>query len=263
MSSTTVQNTQCQDSASPRISEQLVQEHLELARKLAYRYAGRGEPVEELVQVAMLGLVQAAKRYDPERGNGFVPFAVPTILGEIRRYFRDQCWAVRIPRPLHDLYRQLQPAREQLSAHLNRAPTPRELAHHLNVTEHDILQALECGTAYSAISLDAPETDTDDGGGRTIGDTIGTHDDRIDLIEQREAVRKALAQLPARERRILVLRYYGERTQAEIADELGISQMHVSRLLTSTLKLIRTAVLEDNPEPIRWPAPRRHNTHAA
>jgi RNA polymerase sigma-B factor len=260
--STTVQNTQCLDSTSPRISEQLVQEHLELARKLAYRYAGRGEPVEELVQVAMLGLVQAARRYDPERGNGFVPFAVPTILGEIRRYFRDQCWAVRIPRPLHDLYRQLQPAREELSAKLNRAPTPRELADHLDVSQHEILEALECGTAYSAISLDAPESDSDDGG-RTIGETVGADDDRIDLIEQREAVRKALAQLPARERRILVLRFYGERTQAEIADELGISQMHVSRLLTSTLKLIRAAVLQDDAEPIRWPAPRRHNTRAA
>lgn len=239
------------------LSDRLVADHLELARKLAYRYAGRGEPVEELVQVAMLGLVQAAKRYDPDRGNGFVPYAVPTILGEIRRYFRDQCWAVRVPRPLHDLYREILTARDRLSARLGRSPRPAELAEELEVTETEILQALECGTAYGAASLDGPEvgnSDADDG--RTLGETLGAEDNELDVVEQREAVRDILNTLPDRERRIIVLRYFGERTQAQIADELGISQMHVSRLLSSTIDRIRTAVESDDPSPVRWPTPR-------
>jgi RNA polymerase sigma-B factor len=241
----------------------LIEEHMELARRLAYRYARRGEPVEELVQVAMLGLVQAAKRYDPELGNGFVPFAIPTILGEIRRHFRDRCWAVRIPRPLHDLHRRMLPARERLSARLSRSPTPRELADELGVTQEEILEVLECATAYNAVSLDAPAPSADDDDGRTLGDMVGLDDNQVEFVERREAVRNALAQLPARERRLLALRYYGERTQEEIAEELGISQMHVSRLLTSTLALLRSAVLDDEAEPIHWPVPRSNSEHAA
>jgi RNA polymerase sigma-B factor len=244
--------------SADELSDRLVVEHLELARKLAYRYAGRGEPVEELVQVAMLGLVQAAKRYDPDRGNGFVPYAVPTILGEIRRYFRDQCWAVRVPRPLHDLYRDILTARDRLSAVLERSPTPAELAEELEVTQDEILRALECGTAYGAASLDAPEAgaSASEDGGRTLGETIGSEDDELDVVEQREAVRDILNQLPERERRIIVLRYFGERTQAQIADELGISQMHVSRLLSSTIDRIRSAIQSDTPQPLHWPTPR-------
>jgi len=262
MSSTAQESRVLGEIEQSDLSGRLISEHLELARNLAHRYAGRGEPVEELVQVAMLGLVRAAKRYDPERGNGFVPFAVPTILGELRRYFRDQCWAVRIPRPLHDLYREILSIREQLTNDLGRSPRPRELADALEVSEDQVLQALECSTAYSAMSLDSPESDSEDAG-RTLGETIGEEDNRIDLIERREAVRKALAQVPPRQRRILILRFYGERTQAEIAEELGISQMHVSRLLSSTLELIRQAVQEDRAEPIRWPVPRSRKRRAA
>ncbi|GAB3430650.1 sigma-70 family RNA polymerase sigma factor [Flindersiella endophytica] len=254
--------TQVSDGVPSSLSEELIEQHIGLARKLAYRYAGRGEPAEELVQVAMLGLVLAARRYDPERGNGFTSFAIPTILGELRRYFRDQCWAVRIPRAMHDLYRRIGPAREKLQARLSRAPTPRELAAELDVAEDDVLHALECSSAYSAISLDAPDQSSDDGG-RTIADTVGEDDSRMDLVEQRESVRDALAHLPARERRILVLRYYGERTQAEIAEELGISQMHVSRLLSTTLERIRRAIDSDSAEPIQWPSPRNRAVEAA
>jgi RNA polymerase sigma-B factor len=255
-------DTSAASSAPSGVLATLIEEHMELARKLAYRYARRGEPVEELVQVAMLGLVQAAKRYDPELGNGFVPFAIPTILGEIRRHFRDRCWAVRIPRPLHDLHRRMLPARERLSARLSRSPTPRELADELGVTQEEILDVLECATAYNAVSLDAPASDADDDG-RTLGDMLGADDTQVEFVERREAVRNALAQLPARERRLLALRYYGERTQEEIAEELGISQMHVSRLLTSTLALLRSAVLDDDAEPIHWPVPRSNSEHAA
>jgi RNA polymerase sigma-B factor len=235
------------------VSEVLIEEHTELARKLAYRYAGRGEPVEELVQVAMLGLVLAARRYDPERGNGFVAFAVPTIFGELRRYFRHQCWAVRIPRPMHDLCRRIGPAREKLQAHINQSPTARELATELDVTQDDVLHALECSSAYSTVTLDAPEQSSDDSG-RTIADTVGTDDGRMELIEQREAVRDALAQLPARERRILALRYYRERTQER--DRRGARHLPDARLAAAHhhTGTHPPAIDSDSAEPIHWPS---------
>jgi RNA polymerase sigma-B factor len=159
---------------------------------------------------------------------------------------------------LHDLYRDILATRDRLSAVLERSPTPAELAAELDVSQEQILRALECGTAYGAASLDAPEVagTTGDEAGRTLGDTLGAHDQDLDVVEQRQAVRDILNALPERERRILVLRYFGERTQAQIADELGISQMHVSRLLSSTIDRIRTAIASDTPQPLTWPTPR-------
>lgn len=240
--------------------DRLVLEHLGLARKLANRYAGRGEPLEELTQVAMLGLVQAAQRFDPDRGTSFSSFAVPTILGEIRRYFRDQCWAVRVPRPVHDLYLEIQRAQDHLTTELQRAPTVRELARKLRATEEQIIEAQEGGMAYTAMSLDAPER-SNDADGWTLGDKVGGDDDRLELLEDRETVRDLLRQVPDRERTILVRCFYGNRTQAEIAKELGISQMHVSRLLANTLAKLRRAALDPDGAQITWPA-RRPNRRA-
>ena len=240
----------------PDGASKLVLDHLGLARKLAFRYAGRGEPLDELTQVAMVGLVQAANRFDPERGPSFVSFAVPTILGEIRRHFRDHCWAVHVPRPLHDLYYAVLQANDRLSGTLKRAPSVRELAEELEVSEAEIVEAQESGHAYAALSLDGPASGGDDDESSPLGELLGTEDGGLTHVENREAVRRILAQVPPRERRILLLWFFGERTQAQIAEELGMSQMHVSRLLAMTLLKVRTAILDDQAAPIEWPTPR-------
>jgi len=205
----------------------------------------------------MLGLVQAADRFDADRGTKFSSFAVPTILGELRRHFRDHCWAVHIPRPLHDRYHQVSHATEQLTTTLQRPPTVRELAVAVGVREEEILEAQESANAYSAISLDGP-TSTDDSGGETsLGDILGGEDGELDRIEKREAVRPVMATVPPRERRILELWFFRGKTQAEIADELGMSQMHVSRLLATTLDNVRAVVFEDKTaDQLEWPTPR-------
>jgi RNA polymerase sigma-B factor len=244
---------------APDWRAQLVLDHLFLARKLANRYSGRGEPVDELVQVAMVGLVQAANRFDPDRGSPFTAYAVPTILGELRRHFRDYCWSVHIPRPLHDLYHAMLQANDRLTAKLQRTPTVRELAEHLEVGEDQIIQAQESASAYSALSLDGPVASADgaDSDNLPLGDLLGSDDAALDRVEQREAVRDVLAEVPAREAKILKLWFFGDRTQAQIAEEMGMSQMHVSRLLAMTLANIRAAVLDENHGPIKWPSPRR------
>ncbi|REF35812.1 SigB/SigF/SigG family RNA polymerase sigma factor [Thermasporomyces composti] len=234
-------------------ARRLIVEHIGLARQLARRYAGRGEPLEELVQVAMVGLVQAAARFDPERGSPFSSFAVPTILGELRRHFRDHCWSVRVPRRLHDVHLAMNRASEVLSARLKRAPTIRELADALDVTEEEILESQEIGRAYSALSLDCPVGEEDSA---TLGELVGDDDDTYEYIENREAVRRILPHVPPRERRILYLRFYKGRTQSQIAEEFGISQMQVSRLLSKTLRNIRSAILSDEAAPMTWPKPR-------
>lgn len=229
----------------------LVEQHVPLARRIAGRYAGRGEPLEDLVQVAMLGLVKAAQRFDPEVGSDFPRYAVPTILGELRRHFRDACWAVRVPRGLQELTLRVQGSHEQLSRELGRSPTVAEVADLLEVTEDEVLEALDATSAYSATSLDAPAM-KDEPDGPTIGERLGDEESMIEGVEAREAVRRVLAQLPARERRMLTLRFFGERTQREIADELHISQMHVSRLLTRTLTRLRDYFVEGVDLPEEW-----------
>ncbi len=242
------------------LSAELVVEHLDLARRLAHRYAGRGEPLEELVQVARLGLVQAAHRFDPERGS-FASFAVPTILGELRRHFRDRCWAVQVPRPVRDLYAAVQQANEQLTRSSGRPPTVGELADELDVTREEILEAQESRQAYRALSLDRPVTSVgEDDDGPTLGESIGTVDDDFGFVDDRESVRALLPQVPARERRILYLRFYCDRTQSQIAEELGMSQMHVSRLLSQTLTKLRDAV-EGDSNVIEWPPTRTVSKH--
>ncbi|WP_166349590.1 RNA polymerase sigma factor SigF [Phytoactinopolyspora limicola] len=217
--------------------------HLPLAEHLARRFAGRGEPYEDLVQVATIGLIKSLDRYDPARGVEFSTYATPTILGEIKRWFRDKGWAVRVPRRLQELRLSIGTATTELTHQLGRSPTVAELAKTLQVGEDAVLEALESATAYNAISLDAPEANPDTGAAPL--DLIGHHDEALDGVENREAISRILATLPERERQIIVLRFFRGMTQSQIAQEVGISQMHVSRLLSRTLAHMRTSLLAD------------------
>lgn len=207
----------------------------------------------------MLGLVKAAERYDPDRGTDFTRYAVPTILGELRRHFRDTCWAVRVPRCLQELSLRASDAADRLTGELGRSPTTAEIAEHLDVSEDEILEALEAASAYSTLSLDAPAV-RDQPSGPTVAERFCDDDDSLDTVEARQAVRSVIAQLPERERRMLTLRYFGERTQREIADELSISQMHVSRLLTRTLTRLRAHLVDGVDLPTEWQVDPRRTT---
>ncbi len=233
--------------------DQLVSEYLPLARQLASRYAGRGQAMDDLVQVACLGLVKAAERFDPEHGTGFPAYAIPTILGELRRHFRDHAWAVRVPRTLQETTLQVEKASERL-AQQNGEATVEQVARELGLSDWEVLKARQTSSeAFSRTSLDHPIGE--DGGG-SLGDLVGEEDSSLESVENRVAVRRALARLPEREREIIVMRFFGDRTQMEIADQLGISQVHVSRTLTRTLAALRDHVMDDVPLPASWaPAP--------
>ncbi len=239
----------------------LALEHLPLARQLARWYSGRGQSTDDLVQVASLGLVRAAERFDPSHGKEFHAFAIPTILGELRRHFRDHAWAVRVPRTLQESTLQVQRATEELRQTLGHDATLADLADELGLVEEEVLLAQRTdGEARSSYSLDHPLGDD-----ATVADVVGELDPRLDLVERVCDVRVVLRRLPEREQQILLLRFYGERTQSEIAERLGISQVHVSRVLTRTLSAVRDHVLYDVPLPTSWerlepapiPSPRR------
>jgi RNA polymerase sigma-B factor len=215
-----------------------------LATRLARRYRGCGEPMEDLEQVAGLGLLKAVDRYDPEQGQ-FTGFAAVTITGELRRHFRDRTWHVRVPRRMQELSRDVRRASADLTAELRRSPSVPELADRLRTDQADVLAALESLAAYTAVSLQAP---TADGAGVELADRLAEVDHGLDQVEDRITVSELLYRLPARERRILALRFYGNQTQAEIAAELGLSQMHVSRLLARALGWLREAMLSDAPQ---------------
>jgi RNA polymerase sigma-B factor len=206
--------------------------------------------MDDLIQVARVGLVKAARRFEPERGNDFAAYAVPTMLGEIRRYFRDSCWAVRVPRGLQELSLRVSATTDRLTRELGRSPTAAEVARTLEVSEDEVLEALESSWAYHATSLDAPAADGGDG--PTLAERLGEPESSLDDVDARESLRRVVGALPARERRILTLRFFGERTQAEIAQELGISQMHVSRLIARTLTRLREHVVDGEPLPVAW-----------
>jgi len=209
----------------------------ELASALARSYRGRGEAVDDLVQVAMVGLLKAVNGFDPEHGSGFRAYAVPTIVGEIKRHFRDKGWMLRVPRRMQEIGMELSGARDALAQRLGRAPTITEMAEQLGLTREEVSAALEAAQVYRPGSLSAPVGgETDD---LVISDLVGGIDDGFELVENRESLRGLLTRLPAREQRILALRFYGNRTQAQIAEEVGISQMHVSRLLTGALRRLR------------------------
>lgn len=223
------------------IRDELVTMHMALVEHLARRFRDRGEQHEDLVQVGTIGLIKAVDRFDPLRGVEFSTYATPTILGEIRRHFRDRGWAIRVPRRLQEMRIALGRATGELTQTLGRAPTVAELAQHLGLTEDDILEGIESAQAYSTSSLDAGDGDDD---GMSIADTMGFEDDGLEAVENRAALAPLLAMLPERDRHILMLRFFHSMTQSQIAEEIGISQMHVSRLLTRSLAVLREALTE-------------------
>lgn len=213
--------------------------HLPLAQTLASRYRDRGESLDDLVQVAGLGLVLAVQRYRPETGTPFVAFAVPTVLGELRRHFRDHCWTVRPPRRLQELRPRALAAQERLTQALGRVPTVNEVADELSADLADTVEALVLGTAYTPDSLEA----TEHGGPTPVAETLTAPDDAIDQVADRLSVQPVVGSLPRRTRRVLHLRYVEERSQRQIAAEIGVSQMQVSRILSQALQRVRSRVL--------------------
>lgn len=223
--------------------------YLPLAARLARRFDGRGEPVADLAQVAVIGLIKAVDRFDVSRGTAFISFATPTILGEIKRHFRDATWYVRVPRPLQELSLRIPAASEALTHRLHRSPTTAELAADLGVDEHSVLSARLCANAYRPVSVDRMPYD---GNELRILDILGDLDPRMDAVEGRASARMLMAALPARERRIIALRYVAGMTQVQIAADIGMSQMHVSRLLARSLSQLRagSAAEINDPEPV-------------
>ena len=215
----------------------LVVRCLPLAEHIARRFFGRGEAQDDLVQVARLGLVNAVNRFDVSRGSDFVSFAVPTIMGEVRRHFRDTGWAVRVPRRMQELHLSLSKAIGDLSQQLGRSPTITELAETLDVDPDDVAQGIIAGNAYHTVSVDTPAGVGADE--PPLAETLGDYDAELENVENHEALRPLLAALPERERTVVLYRFFGNMTQTQIADRLGISQMHVSRILGRTLAELR------------------------
>lgn len=225
------------------LRDELVTGHLQVARNIARRFAHRGEPQDDLEQVATLGLIQAVDRFDPDRGTDFLSYAVPTITGEVRRHFRDHAWAMRVPRRLKDRHVALGAAISELSQRVGRAPTATELARHLGMPREEVLEGLEAATAYRSSSLD--DMLTGDDAGPALEGVIGEADAELDRVEYRATLAPILERLPERERTILKLRFFGGMTQSQIADRVGLSQMHVSRLLSRTLARLRSELRDD------------------
>jgi RNA polymerase sigma-B factor len=232
------------------LREKLITGHLPIADHIARRFANRGETHDDLLQVATLGLVKAVDRFDPARGVDFLYYAVPTIMGEVRKHFRDTGWAIRVTRRQQELHLKVGRATSELAQILGRAPTASQLAAHLDIPVDDVYDGLDAANVYRCQSLDAA-LDADSDGDTTIGDRIGVEDHAMACVEDQLTLRPLIEALPARERRILMLRFYGNMTQTRIARELGISQMHVSRLLAKTLKDLRSTMDEQasRPEP--------------
>ncbi|WP_391858272.1 RNA polymerase sigma factor SigF [Streptomyces silvisoli] len=221
-----------------RVRAALIEINLPLVRYAAARFRSRNEPMEDVVQVGTIGLINAIDRFDPERGVQFPTFAMPTVVGEIKRYFRDNVRTVHVPRRLHELWVQVSGAIEDLTVLHGRSPTTAEIAERLGLSEEEVLACLEAGRAYHATSLEAAQ---EGDGAPGLLDRLGYEDPELAGVEHRELVRHLLVQLPERERRILLLRYFGNLTQSQISAELGVSQMHVSRLLSRSFARLRSA----------------------
>jgi RNA polymerase sigma-B factor len=225
------------DADDPRrrtLRERLVAGFLPVAQHIATRYRNRGEPLDDLEQVAAVGLLKAVDRYDPAHDRHFLSYAIPTITGEVQRHFRDKTWAVRVPRALKDLQGPVRQAVTELSRMLQRAPRPSEIAAHLGIGVEQVIEALQAHDAHSPTSFETPVSD-----GNVLADTLGGWDAELEQAEYRHTLRPLLAGLPERERTILVLRFVENMTQTQIAAQVGISQMHVSRLLAQTLAQLR------------------------
>jgi RNA polymerase sigma-B factor len=222
------------DPERQRLRDTVIRGYLPVAAHIARRFAGRGEPLEDLIQVATVGLVNAVDRFEPARGSHFLSFAVPTITGELRRYFRDHAWSTRVPRRVKDLSMAIRTTLAELSQQLGRSPRPSEIADRLGLPTSKVLEALHAGEAYRSASLDEM---------LSCGDTpatyIGELDSQMSLIDDRETLRPLLAELPPRERAILILRFFHQLTQTQIAEQVGLSQMHVSRVLRRTLAFLQ------------------------
>ena len=225
--------TECRDA--------LVHLHLPLVEHCARRFRNRGEPFDDLLQVGTIGLLKSIDRFDPDRGVEFSTYATPTIIGEIKRYFRDKGWAIRVPRRLQEMRMMIATATSELSQSLGRSPTPREIAERIGVTVDDVMEGIESSNAYSTLSLDAGGDGSDEGGPSML-DAIGEDDAALEHVEIRESIKPLLEQLPAREKQILLLRFFRGMTQSQIAAEIGVSQMHVSRLLNRTLEQLRESL---------------------
>ena len=222
----------------PAARDALVERFLPLARQLARRYQRTGEPLDDLVQVASLGLLKAVDRFDPDRATAFSSFAVPTILGELKRYFRDKGWSVRVPRDLQELAVRVDRLGDELSRELGRAPTPSEMAERLGVTAEQVLEAREAAGAYRAVSLDRPRTEDEEGD--AYADVVGDEDPGFGLAEDAATVQRLMRVLTDREREVLRLRFVEDLTQSEIGARVGVSQMHVSRLIRQSIARLRT-----------------------
>jgi RNA polymerase sigma-B factor len=216
--------------------ERLVERFLPLARQLARRYGSAGEQLDDLIQVASLGLVKAVDRYELDRGTAFSSFAVPTILGEIKRHFRDTGWTVRVPRALQERRMQINRAIPALTGRLGRQPTTAEIAEHIEASVEEVLEALEAAVAYEPVSLDTSALDEED---ETWGQSVGTEDPAYEVVEYGATLAPAMKMLPDRERLILHMRFVEDMTQSQIAEKVGISQMHVSRLIRKAIEAMR------------------------
>ena len=225
---------------NPRMRDALIERYIPLAESLARRYQHSGQALDDLTQVASIGLVKAVDRFDPERGVNFESYAIPTILGELKRYHRDQGWSVRMPRRLQELTLQIKDSIPVLAQELGRSPTIAEIGKHAQLSEEEVLEAMDAQDAYASISLDAPMDEGSEGS--TLSDRLSVDNDDFELAEQWAEFEPHLRSLPEREQRIIVLRFFRDWTQSQIAEELGISQMHVSRLLSQTLQKLREAV---------------------
>ena len=218
---------------------ELAERFLPLARKLARRYERASEPLDDLIQVASLGLLKAIDRFDADRGDAFSSYAVPTILGELKRHFRDSGWSVHVPRGMQERVLEVNAAVERLSRDLGRSPSPQQVALKLDLPVERVLEAMEAGAAYDTTSLDRPRRLLDDEPGGTLADGIGETDDRFELVEDRLTIGRGVRALPQRERTILYLRFAEGLTQAEIGERMGMSQMHVSRLIRRAIDRLR------------------------
>jgi RNA polymerase sigma-B factor len=246
LSKTLFQRLQVLEEGTPEYSyvrNTLVELNLALVKFAASRFRSRSEPMEDIVQVGTIGLIKAIDRFELSRGVEFPTFAMPTIVGEIKRFFRDTSWSVRVPRRLQELRLDLAKVGDELAQRLDRAPTVAELAEKLQLSEAEVIEGMGASNAYTASSLDA-QPDEDDSEG-ALADRIGYEDHGLEGIENVESLKPLIAELPARDRQILALRFVANMTQSEIGEELGISQMHVSRLLTRTLGRLRRGLLVD------------------
>jgi RNA polymerase sigma-B factor len=254
------------DPARPVVRDEVIVAWLPLATDLAHRFAGRGEPIQDLVQTATVGLIKAVDRFDASRGNDFASFAVPTIVGEVKRYFRDQSWEIHVPRRLQELRLAIGESTETLAQQLAHSPTAAEVADDLGVPEQEVREGLKAAQAYSPASLDAPAGGAAGEPGPALGDLLGEEDGELARAELRMTIAPAVAALPERQRRILRLRFAGNLTQDQIAARVGVSQMHVSRLLTRSLRQLRhhlQDVAEASGRPRSRPQRRRSSRYSA